>query len=162
MYMGNETGMKNDMKNDTQDKPKTVHATAHFDFDGSCDDCAFGNFGYRYICRLGKLNVECVPEGKRHEHCSLHLDPINPINPINPIELPSDPPALIAQSTILLNQLTQALTLLGEQNKFRGALLRHCVGLLDIAKEYAPSGYAPIIEDTLRLIQEDAKIIRGG
>ena len=34
-----------------QDNPpeKTIHAIAHFDFDGSCDDCPFGNFGYKYI-----------------------------------------------------------------------------------------------------------------
>jgi len=56
-----------------QDNPpeKTIHAIAHFDFDGSCDDCPFGNFGYKYMCRLGKLDVEGVSVGKRHELCPL-------------------------------------------------------------------------------------------
>jgi len=72
MMRGDEYMGRDDEKDDVP--KKTIHAIAHFDFDGSCDDCPVSNFGYRYICRLGKLNVECVPEGKRHEHCPLCIE----------------------------------------------------------------------------------------
>ena len=52
---------------------KTVHAIAHFDFDGSCLDCPCNNEDGG-ICNLGGFNIVPMPKHKRHEHCPLCIE----------------------------------------------------------------------------------------
>ena len=56
-------------------QPNTVHAIAHFDFDGSCGDCACNNEDGG-ICNLPDtgFNTSDVPKGQRHEHCPLCIE----------------------------------------------------------------------------------------
>lgn len=58
-----------------QYKPKTVHAIAHFDFEGSCAGCPCLNW-YADVCRLikGNPSIVGVPEGGRHEMCPLCIE----------------------------------------------------------------------------------------
>lgn len=54
---------------------KSVHAIAHFDFDGSCEDCACNNEDGG-ICNLPDtgFNTSDVPKGQRHKHCPLCIE----------------------------------------------------------------------------------------
>ena len=56
-------------------KKRSVHAIAHFDFDGSCGDCACNNEDGG-ICNLPDtgFNTSDVPKGQRHEHCPLCIE----------------------------------------------------------------------------------------
>jgi len=59
---------------------KTIHAIAHFDFDGSCENCPCSPWtadttGWEVqLCCLGKFNVEKVPRRQRHELCPLCIE----------------------------------------------------------------------------------------
>jgi hypothetical protein len=61
---------------------KKVHAIAHFDFDGSCDDCPcchwFREDGPSY-CLLSdtQFGLSNVRNGQRHEHCPLCIEEDN-------------------------------------------------------------------------------------
>ena len=56
-------------------KKKTIHAIAHFDFDGSCRNCKCVDWFYDN-CQLSKTNfsVRGVSDGERHEHCPLCIE----------------------------------------------------------------------------------------
>lgn len=60
----------------TKAKPKTVHAIAHFDFDGSCAGCPLWVGWAKIACGISKtqFDVTMVPEGRRHEHCPLCIE----------------------------------------------------------------------------------------
>jgi len=52
---------------------KSVHAIAHFDFDGSCHSCPFSNFEGNY-CDFMREEIDSVPCSDRHEHCPLCIE----------------------------------------------------------------------------------------
>ena len=56
---------------------KSVHAIAHFDFDGSCHGCPLADLAWRGgICRLSttKFSIDRVLIDDRHEHCPLCIE----------------------------------------------------------------------------------------
>jgi hypothetical protein len=54
---------------------KTIHAIAHFDFDGSCIDCPCADLE-DLVCLLSKtkFQISTIPEGNRHAHCPLCIE----------------------------------------------------------------------------------------
>ena len=57
-------------------RTKSVHAIAHFDFDGSCAGCSLWTGWDEVVCGISKtqFSVSMVPEGQRHEHCPLCIE----------------------------------------------------------------------------------------
>ena len=52
---------------------KTIHAIAHFDFDGSCDDCPCASSDGS-LCFLMMRSLMSVPLGNRHNNCPLCIE----------------------------------------------------------------------------------------
>ena len=62
-----------------RDKYGTVHAIAHFDFDGSCNSCpcsGWVNGRSEGKCQLSKTNFDItrVPYDERHKQCPLCIE----------------------------------------------------------------------------------------